>query len=327
MRAPLSRSRTALGASLLLLGMRGHAQDESEPFSIRNLNPLVAIFGLPAWDTIQPGTHFSTTVELANHYRLQRRGNDLLVLDGETLRTTLSFDHAFNERWSVGIELPYYRQSGGVLDDLIDVWHSAFGLPDGGRNNRAEDQLLFVLGDGGGPFFVLDESGGGLGDTQLKLARAIGPDGGFVIQGTIKLPTGEEDLLAGSGSSDWGVTLLRTRATTLRDRPAGFFWGMGLLDVGEAERIEFEAESAAYTGIVGGSWQIWPRAGLKAQLDFHSPFFNSQLEEIGEKAIQATFGGWIRPNERMHLEFAIVEDLEVSTAPDVVLQMAAHWSW
>ena len=27
------------------------------------------------------------------------------------------------------------------------------------------------------------------------------------------------------------------------------------------------------------------------------------------------------------LEFAIVEDLEVSTAPDVVIQIAARWQW
>jgi hypothetical protein len=327
MHPPLSRSHTVVGAWLLLFGAQSLAQDEVEPFGIRNLNPLVAIFGLPAWDTIRSGTHLSTTVELANHYRLSRRGSDLLVLDGETLRTTVSFDRALNERWSVGVEMPYYRQSGGILDDLIDVWHSAFGLPDGGRNNRPEDELLFVLGDAGGPFFALDDSGGGLGDTQLKLARAFGPDGRFIVQGMIKLPTGDEDILAGSGSSDWGVTLLRTRATTMRDRPAGFFWGVGVLDMGKADLIEFEAEKATYTAIVGGSWRIWPRAGLKAQLDFHSPFFNSELEELGEKAIEATFGGWIRPNERAHFEFAIVEDLEVSTAPDVVLHMAAHWSW
>ena len=97
-------------------------------------------------------------------------------------------------------------------------------------------------------------------------------------------------------------------------------------DVGEAERIEFEAESAVYTASWAGDGRSGARAGLKAQLDFHSPFFNTPLEEIGEKAIQATFGGWIRPNERAHFEFAIVEDLEVSTAPDVVLHIAAHWS-
>jgi uncharacterized protein DUF3187 len=327
MRSPVSRSRAAIGLCLALLGVQSRAQDEVDPFTIRNLNPLVAIFGLPAWDTIRPGSHLSTTVEVANHYRLSRRGPDLLVLDGETLRTTVSFDRALNERWNIGVELPYYQQSGGELDDLIDVWHSAFGLPDGGRNNRPEDELLFVLGDGGGPFFVLGDSGGGLGDTQLKLSRAFGADGGFVIQGTIKLATGDEDILAGSGSSDWGVTLLHTRAMTVRDRPAGFFWGAGLLDVGKADRIEYEAESGVYTGVVGGSWRIWPRAGLKAQLDFHSPFYNTQLEELGEKAIQATFGGWVRPNERAHFEFAVVEDLEVSTAPDVVLHMTAHWSW
>jgi hypothetical protein len=315
-----------LAAALGLLSVEAAAQQD-EPFQIRNLNPLTAIFGLPSWETVVPGHRFGATVEVANHYRLSARNGNVLVLDGETLRTTLSFSHGFGDRWSVGADLPYYRQSGGVLDDLIDSWHSAFGMPDGGRNGRREGELLFLLGDRAGRFFELEKATAGIGDAQLKIARTIGANRRFVAQAAVKAPTGDEALLAGSGSTDVSVTLLRSERLTLRGRAAGYFWGVGALRAGEPELVDFDAETLVYTAVVGGSWQPWRRVGLKAQLDFHTPFFNSPLEEIGESAIQATLGAWLRPSERATLEFAVVEDLEVSTAPDVVLHVSARWLW
>jgi hypothetical protein len=325
--SPLRSARPLLCLAALLSHTADLAAEEGAPFRIRNLNPLVAIFGLPAWDTVVPGTRAGATMEVANHYRLSARSGDRLILDGETLRTTFSLAHAFGEAWAFGLELPHYRVSGGQLDDLIDGWHSAFGMPDGGRNNRPEDALLFQLSNRGGPFFRLDRPQSGIGDLQLKLARSFGAERQLVVQGTVKVPTGAEDILAGSGSTDVGLTVLRLRPLTLRSRSASFYWGAGILHAGDAERIEFANETLIYTGILGGSWQIGPRLGVKGQLDFHGPFFDSPLEEIGERAIQATVGAWFRPSRRALLEFAVVEDLEVSTAPDIVLHVAAHWSW
>jgi Protein of unknown function (DUF3187) len=317
-----------LGLLLCLIGGPAALAQTPEPFHIRNLNPLVAIFGLPAWDTFERDTTtLGATFELANHYRLSRRGDDLLVLDGETLRTTLSFNRSFGRAWAFGFEAPYYSLSGGVLDDLVDGWHSAFGLPDGGRNNRPEDELLFVVGDRAGAFFELRDDDHGLGDVQLKLARKLGAEQRFIVQASLKAPTGDEDMLAGSGSADFAVTVLRTAELEFRNRRAGYYWGVGALRAGDAERIRYDAEDLVTTAIVGGSWQLGPRFGLKGQLDFHSPLFNTQLEELGEKAIQATAGAWLRPNRKAVLEFAVVEDLEVSTAPDVVVHIAARWTW
>jgi hypothetical protein len=266
-------------------------------------------------------------MEVANHYRLSLRGGELLILDGETVRTNLAYSRGFAGRWEMGAEVPYYWLGGGVLDDLIDAWHSAFGLPDGGRNNRPEGRLNFMMADNGPPFFNLSDPQSGWGDAQLKLARTIGAGERFVAQAAVKLPTGDEDMLAGSGSTDWSLTLLRTQPLPARSRPAGYYWGLGVLHAGEPDRIDFTAETWVYTAIVGGSWQPWRRIGLKAQLDLSSPFYDSPLEEIGESAIQLTAGGWWRANERTLLEFAVVEDLEVSTAPDVVLHVAARWRW
>jgi hypothetical protein len=282
---------------------------------------------LPAWDTVSPGSRFDTTVEIANDYRLSQRNGDLLIFDGETLRTNLAYSRSVGERWALGAEAPYYHVGGGVLDDLIDGWHSAFNLPDGGRNARPEDQLLFVLGDPAGRFFRLDTPQSGWGDVQLKAARKVGPRDRFVVQGTVKLPTGNDGMLAGSGATDWSLTLLRAQELPARTRPAGYYWGVGVLRPGEPERVAFPTETLVYTAVIGGSWQAWRRTALKAQLDINTPFFDSPLEEIGETAVQITAGAWWRANERAWLELALVEDLRVSTAPDVVLQFAAHWRW
>jgi hypothetical protein len=280
---------------------------------------------LPSWETFPSGNRLDATLELANHFRFSEEGGERLVLDGETLRTTVSFAHAFGERWSAGIDWPFYRLSGGVLDDVIDGWHSTFRLPDGGRNARPNDELLFMLADRDGAFLAIDHSASGSGDAQLKIARKIG-DGRFVAQASLKLPTGDPDLLLGSGSADAAVTLLRSQSLPVRARPAGYYWGVGLVYAGRPERIEYDANRWVYTGIVGGTWQPWRRAGLKAQLDFHSAFYDSPLEEIGAGAIEATFGAWL-DRGKTELELAVVEDLEVSTAPDVVVQVAAHWRW
>jgi hypothetical protein len=317
---------TIAGASVALWVAAGEAQ-LAEPVHVRNLNPLVSIFGLPAWDTVPIGTRFGATFEIANHYRFSLQGNERLILDGETVRTNLAFTHGFASGWSLGVELAYYRVSGGILDDAIDSWHAAFDMPDGGRNARPEGQLLYAFGPSLPPSFLLTEPQSGIGDTQLKFARLIGPDQGFVVQATVKLPTGEEEMLAGSGSEDWSVTLLRTRPLLARKRAAGYYWGVGLIRAGDPEVVEFDAETWVPTGIVGGSWQALPEWGLKGQIDVHGAFYDSQLEEIGETAIEATLGAWRRLGKRGQIELAVVEDLNVSTAPDVVLQAAAAWQW
>jgi len=322
----MSGRALALLAVLALLARAASAQ-LAEPMQIRNLNPLVAIFGLPAWDTVAPGNRFSASLEIANHFEFSASGGEYLGLDGETARTTLSYTHGFAEGWQFGVELPLFHIGGGVLDNAIDAWHSAFHLPDGGREQRPENQLSFVLRHSGLTFFQLDDPQSGLGDLQLKGARAFGADRGFVVEAGVKLPTGDTEMLAGSGSTDEWLTLLRSRPLPGRRHPAGYYWGVGVMHVGDPEIIAFRSESWIYTGILGGSWQRWPRFGLKAQLDVHAPFYDSPLVEIGDTAIEATFGAWMQRRKDAQLEFAVVEDLRVSTAPDVVLKIAARWSW
>src|SRR5690606_22597059 len=183
------------------------------------------------------------------------------------------------------------------------------------------------LADESGPFFALNERARGLGDVQLSLGRIVGANGNYYLAGTVKLPTGDEALLAGSGSTDWSLTLLRSSQTVFRDKPAAFFWGVGALGIGDPERIDYDANSAAFLGMFGGSLKPWPRLGFKLQADIHTALYDSRLKELGDPGVQVTLGGWREIGASGVFEFAVNEDLAVSTSPDVVLHLTLRWAF
>jgi len=305
--------------------------DEGQPFRTRNLSPLVSIFGIPAWSNApSEGTRVGFSTELANHYRFSQRGSETLILDGETWRGAIVIEHAFGERGFAAVELPYYRQSGGVLDDLIDSWHAAFNLPDGGRNRRPEDQITYVFAAGPAPFYGLGRRGGAIGDTILSAGRRFGSDErgrSGQLRASLKVPTGDEFWLAGSGSADFALTWLATRRGEAWGRPGAYYWGVGGLLLGTPDIIEYDARRAGFVGLLGGGIRLWPEWGLKAQLEVHSALYESRLREIGDAGVQATIGAWRDLGGRGVVELAINEDVAVSTSPDLVIHVNLQWEF
>ena len=293
--------------------------DELEPFRTTNLSPLLAIVGLPVWAPAPETTTVGTSLETANHYRLSQSSPDALLLDGETSRLRVWYDKPLGDRWSLGFDVPVYHQSGGALDDLVDAWHSTFNLPDGGRNHRPEGLLEFRLADAGGEFFELLDTSTGLGDIQLSAASRFGASGGWTLRGTVKLPVGDEDMLAGSGKADLTLTVLHLRRGQFAGRAASYFFGAAWIEIGEPDIIEFDIEDRAMAGLLGGALTLGRNFGVKGQLDLNSALYDSALEEIGQTAAQLTLGGWLEFRDSMSFEFAVSEDLHVSTSPDVVI--------
>jgi hypothetical protein len=282
------------------------------------------VIGLPIWAAVPDGRRFGFTTEVANDYRVSQRLSDKLLLDGETVRLRGYFETPLGRNWSVGIDVPYFNQSGGILDDTIDAWHSAFRLPDGDRNRRPEGVLDFEMANPDGTFFVLDAPDRGFGDVQISAARRFG-DGGWTLRSTVKLPTGSKRLLAGSGATDWNLALLRTVAGQVRGHAAGYYFGGAMIDVAQPELIAFPADSRGYAAVLGGGLALGARFGVKGQIDVDSALYDTELEEIGQTAVQATLGAWYQFPESARLELAIAEDLHVSTTPDVVVYFNMIW--
>lgn len=322
-----ARGVCCVASVLLALSATAGRAQETEPFRTRNLAPAISIFGLPSWQLATVRRRFGLTTEVANDYRLSQAGADSLVLDGETWRTSLQFSTRIRGAWSLSLEVPYYKQSGGFLDNFINAWHRAFNLPNGGRNSRPDNVLQFQFADAQGVFYTLSQTRQGWGDAQLSAARRIGVDGRYVLRASLKLPTGAADMLAGSGSSDVALTLLRPQRALFRARPAGYFWGLGALAVGDAKRIRYAQRHAVLLAVLGGSWKPWLRTGLKVELNYHSAFYDTPLKELGVGSTQLILGGWHDVGRRGELELAVDEDLRVGTAPDVVLHVGLHWLW
>lgn len=322
--------RKGLAAVLTAIAGVGvvHAQD-TVPLRTRNLSPLVSIFGLPTWEVSlgDERSEFAVVGEIGNHYRIARRGEEELVLDGETWRTSLFYRHRVAERWSIGVEVPVYRHSGGFVDDLVDGWHGIFGLPDGNRNLRPEDQLRYLYNDRGATAYFLEESSSGVGDVQVSFARELGADSTLMLKATVKLPTGDTTILTGSGAADFSVSLLKRSVRRFVGDPAGIYWGGGVLGLGDPDVFAERAEDWVVFGVFGGSWRPLSRLGLKAQLDFHTRFYVSDLDEMGKDSIQASMGGWWAIDDRRRLDFAVSEDLVVKTAPDVSIHIGFNWGF
>src|SRR5690606_29863985 len=137
--------------------------------------------------------------------------------------------------------------------------------------------------------------GGAIGDVSLSVGRSFDAGDGAVrreLRTTVKLPTGDEAWLAGSGAADLALTWLASRRAEAWGRPAGYYWGIGGLLVGTPELIEFDARRAGLMGIAGGGVRPWARWGVKAQIELHSEFYESRLREIGDPGVQLTIGGW-----------------------------------
>jgi hypothetical protein len=149
----------------------------------------------------------------------------------------------------------------------------------------------------------------------------------WLLKFAVKLPTGDEALLAGSGAADVGVTLLRRAETRWQSRPAAWYWGAGILHLGGPEVLPGDSREWVGLGLFGLSWQPFARVGFKAQLDGHTAFYDSALDELDRNAVLATLGGWWSIDEERTLTVAVIEDLIVRAAPDVSIQVGFDWTF
>jgi hypothetical protein len=314
-----------LAAVALVASSQAVLADMLTPFRAPNLSPPIAIIGLPLWAEVPAATTTGFTTEVANHYRLKSLAGEQIVLDGETVRVRAFLERPIGERWSLGVDVPYLYQSGGMLDDLIDGWHSLFGLPDGARNYRPEGLIEFDLANESGSFYSLTEAGSGLGDIQISGARRVGSGHGWNLRGTVKLPTGRESVLAGSGSTDWMFSALRIVRGNFKGRTASFFLGGAIIDIEQPTQLLVPANDLAVAAVIGGALRLGERMGIKGQIDANSALYDSALVELGHVAVQATLGGWLEFAGTGVFEFAIGEDAFVATTPDVVVHFNLSW--
>lgn len=307
------------------------AAPAGEPFLIQNESPISRLYGLPAGDdaaAVAPtGFQMRVALDVANNSFEQTRGADELVLDGETWCLRIALRHGWKNGWRVALQVPMVSHQGGVADDFIEWYHGALGLPQGNRKQRPSNLLDYSYRRGSDPLFRLDDPAAGIGDLRLSVAAPLWRDRAQsravdAVAG-VKLPTGDPDLLLGSGSTDFSLGLAACDLASLSRWNLDLHGSAGVLALTAGDILEDQQEPFAGYGNFSLGWQLADWLQPRLQLDWHSPFFSDTgMTPLDDWAVELVSGATIFLPAGFALDLAVAEDIAVNTTPDVVFHFA-----
>ena len=298
------------------------------PFSIKNQNPFIQIYGLPATEPaklLKPGKrNTDVSLDLANSSVQFSTGNESITIDGETYRLALTLRIGANKDMEYGIELPFVAHSRGFMDNFIEGWHDAFGLSNAKRNATTSNTLRYEYQRNGVTLPGFTQPNEGVGDIRLYAAKQLhtGKTSALSAHVSIKLPTGKASRLRGSGGTDISMSLAHLKQRWLSSQQLTTFLNGGLLLPGDSDYFQEIQRDVVGFGSTGIVWRAGKRIDLKAQLDGHTSFYKSNLPQLGKYTIQLTIGGSVHLSSGARLDIALGENLFTDTTLDYLMNFA-----
>ncbi|MBZ0112056.1 MAG: DUF3187 family protein [Thermoanaerobaculia bacterium] len=210
--------------------------------------------------------------------------------DGELHRSSLSIRRGLGKGLQLSLTIPVLDFQGGLADSTIEGFHDTFGLGQSGRKGIPRDRYRIYLRDPSGQ--ELFREGGpsvGIGDISLGLKARLpapSPSWQLAIEGQVKLPTGNEEDLYGSGAVDVGTQLLATRYYGRSCLHAG----VGAIYLGANETL-FTGDQVVLSAMIG-----WERAWGKTTSIIiqgtasQSPFRDLEIGQLKDVAYLIDIG-------------------------------------
>jgi hypothetical protein len=292
-------------------------------FPLRNHNPFLQIYGLPAFAThelVAPGgIDFNLALDIANDMDEADRSGEVLIIDTELRILNVSLRGRIGERLEIGLDVPYLSYSGGFLDRVIYDFHDLVGLSNSTRDGPSDQFRLYMEKEGATLYDAVEPSSG-IGDLQVSAALRLGK---ATLRASVKAPTGDPDKLTGSGAADFALGLYAGGAMTVLARDLYYSGFVGALALGDGDVLPGLQKSVVPYGGVALRWQATERFALATQVYAQGRYLDAALNELGGNTFQLAFGCDYRfPAQGLLLRFAIAEDFAAAAAPD----FAAHVS-
>lgn len=313
-------NRPLLAAVLAVLSGSVFAEDFA-PFS--NNGALARGFALPALGRAfvasdESPAYSEFTLDFINEYHREGTpATEEILLDGESVRAAYGLRGGFAETWEWNLDVLVYVQGGGFGDDLIEGWHETFGLPNGGRESRAQDQYEYRYTRNGTDLLKVTESGTRFGDVTLGLGWQWMEASTLRLQ--FKLPTGDSERLSGGNA---GVALWTDRAIPFAEdgRWSGYLSAGGSFN-DEGEVLPQQQRSFIGFGGLGLRVRLYNSLQAYTQFYLHSPLYSdSELAPLTRLGAPAAFGLSWAVGEGAVFDLAFQEDLSVAASPDFSLR-------
>ena len=298
-----------------------------EPLSTRDQNILNLLHGqaLPTNASLieRSDNKWNTSLIITNTLNTESNSNEYIYLDYESYRFNLSYQRGLSDNWNLKLDIPLVHTTGGVFDSAIDDWHAFFGLERGNRPYVEDNQFQVFYSYQDQALIDLDESSTTLGDIQLAIARTLKEDSNssMSIWAAVKLPTGDEDYLSGSGATDVSAWFAMNQSIS-----QNWFLNLnaGAVFLGQDSFNDIPLADYTVYGHAMLNWLLIDGFSLKLQLQGHSSYYDeSQLDILGDTAF-LTFGGTIEINQCQQLDIAMSEDIIVDASPDASLIISWH---
>jgi hypothetical protein len=316
--------QTVLTALLLI-----SASTLAEPLPTTNQNPYLASIGLPApLPMLAAGqTQVATTLNWGSTAIVDVVGDELFVLDAETRELRLAVTHAFNNRLSVRVELPYLYTGPGVLDGFIDDFHDLFGFSEGDRPLFQRDQMLAWYRRSGEPSFVIRSSSTeGVGDLAVSLGAKLiqSEKSSLATWLSVEAPTGSDDAYL-AADDDWNLSATIAAQHRFGTRWLTFAQASATTHTGEG--VFGEQQALIWSGFGGVQFDLTPRIAFLVQGQAHTqPIKHTDIDYLSD-AVVLTVGGHIQATDAVRIHLGVSEDLKVEASPDVVFVLGLSTTW
>ena len=246
--------------------------------------------------------------------------NQTVVLDGEIWTNTLITKVGLSERADVELDLGVLYASNGFLDGLIENYHSLFGFPDGGRENRPRDVYDMSVQKGTQTIYTLEPNELELLDTPLVFTERFVDESAnmpaLALRLGVDLPTGSETSGTGNGAWDWG-------GGVVAEKNCGRWSFTGALDWVDAKRPSSFTGSGvqAYDGLdlqLGSEYRWNDKLSLLVGTNYVPPVTRDMtLKEIDRDVLALDVGAAWDTGTDSTIHVGIEEDLMSASGPDI----------
>jgi len=305
--------------------------EQATPIYVANQNPFVQIFGLPKPEagTITPKGRLEAgfLYQVSNNAIDSEANGESLIWDGETAQYNFSFRYGVSDKLELGVDVPFIQHSGGYLDSMIRNYHKMMGFPNDRQEQFEKNQIHYKV-NGKGTDFEMQEKRSGLGDIRVSAAiplfsKSLHPQRYLALRPLLKLPTGDSKYLLGSGGTDVSMSLAYSDYKTLSGINTVLSANCGMIYMGNTKVLrDLQRHFAGYGG-VSLDWLALDWLELKLQLDMHSAFYESELNQLGS-SMQLLAGGTLHLPGGVVLDLGISEQLTTDATPDVGFYLLAR---
>jgi hypothetical protein len=305
----------------------GTAKQSTGPLEVFNHFPPHMIFLTPrphSPQTVASKTFSGTlSFDYFSIYSDASSSDHSILMDMEALVVDFRLVYGLTDDLSFGMRVPMVSMQDGFMDQPLEWYHHALGLPNYGKERRPKDEFAYMIKKDHQRWFQSKKGGLNLLDstifTQINLIdheKKIPTKIDLTYE--VKLPIGDETFGFGSGAWDYGFFIpiqFSLPRINIYLMPGYIRIGKPRLDNADISVRDIKSF------FLGGEYLYTSNVALVAQINaYTSPFGNTGIERLDNASVELAFGlKWILTSQ-INAEMAFCEDLTRS-APDFNLHL------